>query len=692
MGSLAFNEKNKREIWKIVNISNKIVTLGDLPKTPSLKPNAHINLLDFATRDQISQSKSLKYLLNKHFLVIKKEQDLISTTSYSVDSVTDVEKDETFSINSNINNLTENLIDTRYSINHKGNSLIVTTEDNLNDAYDWIKSNDRNLTMGVLSYYNRRTLILTNGVHNLSKRLILDTNFVDICSMTPENPNATIVYREESCFKQVCSDIRMNGFSLVFNRATPIIDESEGLSYNFTQTSNSYSPTAMTIHNTILGRNAISENCINTSNPIHKNGIYLYPGSVIIIEGTELFNTGLLTKSCQEFGHPDEIFLYTISDDGVTGECSSGWYKILEIKFSGENTYIYTDKRCGDCSNVGYKITPMQSIYENMIFCNLNTQGVFGISQGSSSDVYFIDATGGNFKNCVGSGQFLYGSRGHFTQLPLSGKTCVYDEETNTCTIDFSSELLSAGLTHHNLIVGDRLSFSFTPTTPLTKDNYQNTFQRLTKISSTSITFIPEVGNFEDPENKISTSFDFTTTKVNSQSGECHINAYNCSAGYRSFGGDGVRNISGIFKDCSGGDGSFGGCNIVGSPISGTMIRCNGGDSSFALRQEISGTLIDCNGGSNCFAACFSEMQFSGNAATTPGNPYITGFLKNCVSKPNATYTKYNYSFGQYRTGGSDASPSGLYNKRLGTMINCVIGDITNANHYITDQYTTNLT
>lgn len=72
---------------------------------------------------------------------------------------------------------------------YNGNNKIVTPNENVLDAYDWIKSSDRDAKMGALSYENRRCLILMPGNYNWTgQALVLDTNYVDLYGLgSPES-------------------------------------------------------------------------------------------------------------------------------------------------------------------------------------------------------------------------------------------------------------------------------------------------------------------------------------------------------------------------------------------------------------------------------------------------------------------------------------------------------------------------
>ena len=72
------------------------------------------------------------------------------------------------------------------------NCAVVGLADDVSAKYDWLKSSDRNARMGALSATNRRTLILAPGTYTLAAQWDLDTDYVDVVSLTG-NPADTIV-------------------------------------------------------------------------------------------------------------------------------------------------------------------------------------------------------------------------------------------------------------------------------------------------------------------------------------------------------------------------------------------------------------------------------------------------------------------------------------------------------------------
>ncbi len=91
------------------------------------------------------------------------------------------------------------------------NIKIVRPGDNLQAAYDWLKSDDRDAAMGVLSATNRRCLVLLPGTYTLSATWTIDTDYVDIVGAgTSED---TIVYKASgTTATQTANTVTMQNF------------------------------------------------------------------------------------------------------------------------------------------------------------------------------------------------------------------------------------------------------------------------------------------------------------------------------------------------------------------------------------------------------------------------------------------------------------------------------------------------
>jgi hypothetical protein len=114
------------------------------------------------------------------------------------------------------------------------NIVFVRPGEDLAAKYDWLKSASRDAQMGALSATNRRVLVLTPGKYEPASEWELDTDYVDVTTLTPLDPRATLVTsaREDpvtvpSTVKQTADDVRLSGFTIE-NTATTANDNGVG--------------------------------------------------------------------------------------------------------------------------------------------------------------------------------------------------------------------------------------------------------------------------------------------------------------------------------------------------------------------------------------------------------------------------------------------------------------------------------
>lgn len=100
-----------------------------------------------------------------------------------------------------------------------GNSSVVNPNDDLQSAYDRLKSASNNGKMGVLSATNWRTLLLSPGTYILTTKVTFDTDFVAIASIS-SNPSDTILQggiNEDCLLEQTCDTLSLAGFKVLVN-------------------------------------------------------------------------------------------------------------------------------------------------------------------------------------------------------------------------------------------------------------------------------------------------------------------------------------------------------------------------------------------------------------------------------------------------------------------------------------------
>jgi len=153
------------EKWNITNNTNSYISIQIRnSEIPGIEPGGTLNLLRYAQKEDISQSASLRQFINDGRLTLVKDEG-----EDVVEEILSVEKDE--------------LTTLEESTKIKGNSLIVTNENDLQASYDWLSSDDRNSTMGGLSDNNWRTLILSPGAYTLTTTFQLHTDFVSVTGL-----------------------------------------------------------------------------------------------------------------------------------------------------------------------------------------------------------------------------------------------------------------------------------------------------------------------------------------------------------------------------------------------------------------------------------------------------------------------------------------------------------------------------
>jgi len=69
---MAIKVKNRREAWWLENQTDSRILIGDLPRCPPLRPNKSINILNYATKQEIGQSKTLVSLVRTKRVILKK--------------------------------------------------------------------------------------------------------------------------------------------------------------------------------------------------------------------------------------------------------------------------------------------------------------------------------------------------------------------------------------------------------------------------------------------------------------------------------------------------------------------------------------------------------------------------------------------------------------------------------------------
>lgn len=157
-----------REFWIVKNISSYKLTFGDLPKVPSIKPGEIENLLKYATKEEIGQSKVLIYYTKNKLIEFNKiidDTSLICPSDYISKSITSVEEDEMEYKSTNYYTKSETYTKNEVNqlIGQSSSNLLIVRKNPLSgqfsSVYDAIKS------ISDASSTNRYTIKIESGIY-----------------------------------------------------------------------------------------------------------------------------------------------------------------------------------------------------------------------------------------------------------------------------------------------------------------------------------------------------------------------------------------------------------------------------------------------------------------------------------------------------------------------------------------------
>lgn len=115
-----------------------------------------------------------------------------------------------------------------------GNSIWVTPDDNIDEAYNWLASSDRNGDMGTISASNRRTLILTPGTY--SDDITIDTNYVDVSEVVEGSTNITGTVTNTASYGYYNADPDQRSLYKTWQATIDVNDSDDVLDYDFDNT------------------------------------------------------------------------------------------------------------------------------------------------------------------------------------------------------------------------------------------------------------------------------------------------------------------------------------------------------------------------------------------------------------------------------------------------------------------------
>jgi len=99
---MAIKENDNREKWLVQNVTNKRISIGDLPLVPVFQPGQCLDILQYEDKHRINQSKNLISVIELGYFTLNKKKgnvnDIIDAED-AADAVTTAEENEINSIN-----------------------------------------------------------------------------------------------------------------------------------------------------------------------------------------------------------------------------------------------------------------------------------------------------------------------------------------------------------------------------------------------------------------------------------------------------------------------------------------------------------------------------------------------------------------------------------------------------------------
>lgn len=421
------------------------------------------------------------------------------------------------------------------------NCKIVTPGDNLQTAYDWLKSSDRDVAMGALTFTNRRTLILSAGTYSIAYALTLDTNFVDVVGLG----SATIERSDAgAAIYQTAADVRLEGIECMGSN-----------------------------HNTSYG--------LLVKNEIRGTAATVATAAGVITLTKASSGIGNAARDIDATEWPDEVYIWG-------GSTTAGWYTVKAS--SSADAVVLLTAPTDSAGDVNFSYCPQQSIYRR---CKFNTRYLIA-NGGAAAFNYGACVSRGHF-----SGQWYDCEGGHnsFRCHNYSGFDGQSDSALAVTLANEAASLGGAGNYAVTLVVpeGHGITTQSALIIPATVTGYKNSLGvRVTAFTATTITI-------EHYETAVTPA---GTEVISVRNNWMRAMMHRCKALAYSYCGDGAAALAGELYDCVARDYAFAGCDTNGSSIAGILKRCKAGNNSYAIACGIwPGALLeDCVGGNQCFA------------------------------------------------------------------------------------------
>jgi hypothetical protein len=234
------------------------------------------------------------------------------------------------------------------------NCYIVSPNESLATAYDWLKSSDRDAVMGALSKTNRRTLLLLPGKYTLTSTLVLDASYVDVVGVGSAPEDVVVTSALKSTYTG-------GGLAGVYATNATVYQSADGVVLaNFTiDNSNTEQPVALAVADLSVRGTATVETYLTGTTY-----------TILLPEGT--------SASCG-----DEIKI-----DGL-------WYEMLGLLVTEEGFDRWWVSGTPSTGSQAYVIARRENTYRNMRFTGYAVTA-------NSNLVNSSGVQGGTWINCVG--------------------------------------------------------------------------------------------------------------------------------------------------------------------------------------------------------------------------------------------------------------------------------------------------
>jgi len=250
------------------------------------------------------------------------------------------------------------------AISASSNGLIVYPDDDLQAAYNWLKSSDRDDQMGPLSYTNRRIIALMPGDHNVVSTLAVDTSFIDFIA-----PWDNVVITADT------------GVTVIERTALNVI--MKGITIQVIPKTSAGKPYAC----------GLKENASNTANHV----TLVQSGNNCTLNATGI-GVDVIPKATSS-----GLSKYPIGDDILIWDTNGNkrrWYSIIAV--TDDDNITIENCTATDFNDPNVAVVSMTSRFEDMEFLLVGDAGGAG-ANGKGRPVWGATHLGGTWINCRAS-------------------------------------------------------------------------------------------------------------------------------------------------------------------------------------------------------------------------------------------------------------------------------------------------